>query len=824
MSKNVSPLLSDREEQVLLLSTKGFTDKEIAKKLNLSIATVNTYWVRIRTKLGGANRAELVAAALNKNAEETLTAKELENQRLISEVVRRAEAERALRESQSRLQAIIDGTPVVVYIKDLQGRYTLVNKEFEALIGKDRREILGKRDYDLFDTGYAESHRAQDHKVIETGEPLETEDVFHTDEGDRYFLAVKFPLVNSEGSRYAVCGFSREFTSRREVEEQILKSEKRFRALIENSTDVVTLLASDGTILYSSPSTERVLGIQAPDLTGQNAFKFVVREDLPRIQKDFKKLQGKPGNTIDAEYRLKHADGSWRMVEGHGTNLLADPSVKAIVLNYRDVTERKQSERRLAAQHAIALVVAESRDMVEATPLIAKALCETLDFEYGGVWLLDRSDDFLHYAGGSNAGGGKTEPFVEASRKATFAKGEGFPGMVAKEAKPVWITEYQDSAYVRADLGTRAGLNSAVGFPIKAGGEVLGIVECFSCRTVLADTEFLAVLDVIGHQIGQFAKRKTAEAEELRLAKQLSAVHTELDRSAQDLEEERRRYQDLFQKAPDGYIVTDLKGNILEGNQAALQLFGCEETDCVGRALKDFIVQDLRSAFSAGFASLPELDSIHEWELKIRPNDRPVFEASISVTVVRDTEGKAVAHRWLVRDISRRKFDEHELKAANEGLERRVRTRTIELEEANLRLQDEIIERKRAEEDLLNSHQFVHSVIESSIDGILAFDRQCRYTVWNRVMEQISGMRKDEVVGQYAFELFPFLTDIGEDDYFHLALRGETVVSKARPYTIVKTGMTGFFDGHYSPIKNDRGEIIGGLAVIRESKVHAEKH
>src|SRR5438270_5272767 len=126
MSKSDYGLLSDREEQVLLLSTKGLTDKEIARKLNLSIATVNTYWVRIRTKLGGANRAELVAAALHKNAEETLTAKEMENQRLISEVVRRAEAERALRDSQARLQSLIDGTPVVVYVKDLQGRYTLV--------------------------------------------------------------------------------------------------------------------------------------------------------------------------------------------------------------------------------------------------------------------------------------------------------------------------------------------------------------------------------------------------------------------------------------------------------------------------------------------------------------------------------------------------------------------------------------------------------------------------------------------------------------------------------------------------------------------------
>jgi len=204
MSKSEYGLLSDREEQVLLLSTKGLTDKEIARKLNLSIATVNTYWVRIRTKLGGANRAELVAAALNKNAEETLTAKELENQRLISEVVRRAEAERALRESQSRLQSIIDGTPVVVYIKDLQGRYTLVNKEFETLVGKDRKDILNRRDLDIFDVHRAEQLRSLDNKVLELGEPIEIDETFEQPDGEHAYLSIKFPLVNTEGTRYAV--------------------------------------------------------------------------------------------------------------------------------------------------------------------------------------------------------------------------------------------------------------------------------------------------------------------------------------------------------------------------------------------------------------------------------------------------------------------------------------------------------------------------------------------------------------------------------------------------------------------------------------------
>src|SRR5256714_3289509 len=532
MSKSEYGLLSDREEQVLLLSTKGLTDKEIARKLDLSIATVNTYWVRIRTKLGGANRAELVAAALNKNAEETLTAKERENQRLISEVVRRAEAEKALHESQSKLQSIIDGTPLIIFIKDLQGRYTLVNKEFEALVGKERKEILMKRDYDVFPLHAAERSRALDQQVIESGEPVESEGTYEADEKGRYFLTVRFPLFDTEGEIYGVCGFSREITSRIEFEQQLQKSEQRFRSLIENSTDLVTLLAKDGTILYMSPSSKRVLGFPPDELVGKNAFRYIVREDISAIKRDFDHLIAKAGNTVEGSYRVKHADGSFRYVEGRGANLLDEEAVGAVVVNYRDVT------------------------------------------------------DLMH-----------------------------------------------------------------------------------TTRTV---------------------------------------------------EEERQRYRDLFEQAPDGYVVTNLKGHILEANKAALELFGCEETDCVGKSLKDFVVQDLKNAFSAGFASLPELDSIHEWELKIRPANAPVFDASISVAVVRGPKGEPTAHRWLIRDISSPEFVEHELKVANEALDRRVRTRTIELEETNLRLKEEVGERKRAEEDLLNSHQFAQSVIESSVDGIMA--------------------------------------------------------------------------------------------------------
>jgi PAS domain S-box-containing protein len=131
-------------------------------------------------------------------------------------------------------------------------------------------------------------------------------------------------------------------------------------------------------------------------------------------------------------------------------------------------------------------------------------------------------------------------------------------------------------------------------------------------------------------------------------------------------------------------------------------------------------------------------------------------------------------------------------------------------------LNKEIVVRKQTEEALKREKDFSEHLINSSVDGILAFDHECRYTVWNEGMAYISGVDKDKTLGNVAFEVFPFLKETGEDRFFFEALAGKTLVAKDRPYIVPETGQKGFFEGHYSPLCNELGEIIGGLGVIRD--------
>jgi PAS domain S-box-containing protein len=116
----------------------------------------------------------------------------------------------------------------------------------------------------------------------------------------------------------------------------------------------------------------------------------------------------------------------------------------------------------------------------------------------------------------------------------------------------------------------------------------------------------------------------------------------------------------------------------------------------------------------------------------------------------------------------------------------------------------------------LQTDLFLMQLLDASVEGILAFDRDCRYIAWNQAMERISGLKREDVLGRCAFDVFPFLKETGEDKCFYAALAGENSTSENRPYTVPKTGREGFFQGHYSPLLSPQNEVIGGIAVVHD--------
>jgi len=144
------------------------------------------------------------------------------------------------------------------------------------------------------------------------------------------------------------------------------KNEQRFRSLVENSSDMISVLSPDAVTLYASPSTTKVLGYTVEEYVGRNAFDFIHLEDTAHIIKVLSKILENPGRSQYGSCRFQHKDGSWRWLEGTGINLLSDPAVSGIVVNYRDITVKKKAQE---DQLYLSAIIENSEDGIMAMSL-----------------------------------------------------------------------------------------------------------------------------------------------------------------------------------------------------------------------------------------------------------------------------------------------------------------------------------------------------------------------------------------------------------------------------------------------------------------------
>src|SRR5581483_7709698 len=138
---------------------------------------------------------------------------------------------------------------------------------------------------------------------------------------------------------------AQERVRRRGLEQELRRSEKRFRALIEHSFDAICLLNAEGNVLYASPSAERIVGFRAEELAGRNAFELIAPEDRPHARQRLGELLLRPGETLTLQVRVLRKQGDYICTQHVVTNMLWQDSVRAVVINFRDITQRKRYEQ-----------------------------------------------------------------------------------------------------------------------------------------------------------------------------------------------------------------------------------------------------------------------------------------------------------------------------------------------------------------------------------------------------------------------------------------------------------------------------------------------
>lgn len=249
-----------------------------------------------------------------------------------------AEAFAQMREQRDRLLAILDAGTAVIYYKDAAGRYQFINRRFEELFHVTRQEIVGRTDHDLFPAAHASIFRANDLKVLETGQALELEELAPHDDGPHIYLSLKFPLRDAGGAILGVCGVSSDITRFKKIEED--------RNLFFHVTrDLLCTADFEGRFIFVNPSWERTLGWSREQLTSRPYIDFVHPEDREATMAESAKLRDSDYETVSFENRYRCADGSFRWLLWTARPLWHRKLVFAAA---RDITPRKLAERELS--------------------------------------------------------------------------------------------------------------------------------------------------------------------------------------------------------------------------------------------------------------------------------------------------------------------------------------------------------------------------------------------------------------------------------------------------------------------------------------------
>jgi diguanylate cyclase (GGDEF)-like protein/PAS domain S-box-containing protein len=243
-------------------------------------------------------------------------------------------------------RALLDAIPSPVYYKDREGRYLAYNRAWSELFGRGG-DWLGKTGFDVFGEAVAREHQERDRPLIERPSSTTYEAVVPTNGDSRQMLFNKVSFVDQNGDVAGIISVVTDVTRYKETESALEASEARFRVLTESTIDLISVVDADGTLQYQSGALRHLLGFDPAATIGKNVFELVHRDDLEHARAAFRRILEARQSHEPAEFRIRHRDGSWRTFESLGTNCLANPHIRGVVFNSRDVTDRKVIQQRI---------------------------------------------------------------------------------------------------------------------------------------------------------------------------------------------------------------------------------------------------------------------------------------------------------------------------------------------------------------------------------------------------------------------------------------------------------------------------------------------
>jgi diguanylate cyclase (GGDEF)-like protein/PAS domain S-box-containing protein len=368
-----------------------------------------------------------------------------------------------------------------------------------------------------------------------------------------------------------------DITQRLRAEVAERETETRFRTLFEQAQAGMAFANLDGHVTTVNPAFCQLLGYSESELRSLSLVDITHADDQAVMQAAMREMLGGEEGGVRTEKRYMRKDGEvvWvdltmRLVRGPDDKPVHFQTVAV------DIRDRKRAEVLQEARFAVTQALVTSPGWDKAALSVLEGLCRTLDWELAEYWEADPERETMHFVASWKRPGRDTSAFEATASQVTYQRGEGLAGRVWESGAPVSMPELVGDDSIRAAAALSAGLHGIVGFPVRSGRRVVGMISLHTWAARDLDEGLVAVMNDVGSQIGEFVERKRAEVA---------------------LQESEKRMRSVLDNVSDGLITMDQTGVIESANPAVVKLFGYSEQELIAQPSDVLIATTHRSAF-----------------------------------------------------------------------------------------------------------------------------------------------------------------------------------------------------------------------------------